>query len=304
MLLFYNFDFERIHAEPKVKSISWTLYFNQIGTFEAHFPLSSELTEITAENRYLAVCDGEKSAIITGREVTDELILYGRTPNWLLEKRIAPKAESITQKAGIICNNLVTNAFSDVTDFAVSNPPESTEITAERTTLSTVYDAVKGYLSEVGLGHKLDFDAKNRRWSFSVIEGSQIPLLISESNKNAYETSVCEDILDLADCGYYGEDGYIAGEQEGICRWETVLSAETEAEATAQLSEKKNKSEILLKLRGLKFGVDYNLGDKLRIQITKGKWRTTEKRTVSGVRLLTKNGFFEEVPIFTETGGI
>lgn len=304
MLLFYSFDFGLLYAEPKVKSISWTLYFNQIGTFEAHFPLSSDLVKITAENRYLAVCDGGKSAIITGREVTDELVLYGRTPNWLLEKRIAPKTESVTEKAGIICNNLVQNAFSDVSDFTVLQPPESSNITAERTVLSTVYDAVRGYLLEAGLGHKVDFDAKNRRWSFSVIKGSKIPLLISEPNKNAYETSLCEDILDFADCGYYGEDGFITGDKQGIYRWETLLSGKTEAEAAAQLNEKKIKSEILLKLRGLKFGEDYNLGDTLRIQISKGKWRVTEERTVSGVRIFAKNGFFEEVPIFTETGGI
>ena len=304
MLLFYDFDFKLLYAEPKVKSISWTLYFNGIGTFEAHFPLSSELTEITAEKRYLAVRDGEKNAIITGREVTDELILYGRTANWLLEKRIAPKTESVTQKAGLICRDLVEEAFSDVADFATLILAEGDVITAERTALSTVYDAVKGYLSEAGLGHRLDFDAKNRKWRFSVIKGVQKPLLISESNKNAYETSVCEDILDLADCAYYGENGYIAGERTGIYRWETVLSAQTQTEANNQLKEKNIKSEILLKLRGLKFGVDYNLGDTLRIQITKGKWRVTEKRTVSGVRLFKKGGFFEEVPIFTETGGI
>ena len=110
--------------------------------------------------------------------------------------------------------------------------------------------------------------------------------------------------MDLADCAYYGENGYIAGERTGIYRWETVLSAQTQTEANNQLKEKNIKSEILLKLRGLKFGVDYNLGDTLRIQITKGKWRVTEKRTVSGVRLFKKGGFFEEVPIFTETGGI
>lgn len=304
MLLFYNFDFELLYAEPKVKSVSWTLYYNQIGTFEAHFPLSSDLTALTAQNRYVAVCDGEKNAIITGRQVSDELVLYGRTANWLLEKRIAPKTESITQNAGIICNNLVQTAFSDVFDFAINNAPQSDTITVERTSFATVYNAVSGYLSQAGLGHRLDFDVKNSKWIFSVIKGKEVPLLISEANKNAYDTSVCEDILDFADCAYYGEDGYISGQNTGIYRWETVLAGTTQAEALALLREKKMKSEVLLKLRGLKFGEDYGLGDSLRIQINKGKWRTTERKIISGVRLFAKNGFLEEVPIFTETGGI
>lgn len=304
MLLFYNFDFELLYAEPKVKSVTWTLYYNQIGTFEAHFPLCSDLTEITAENRYIAVRDGKKTAIITGREVNDELVLYGRTANWILEKRIAPKTESITDDAGIICSNLVENVFSDVSDFSVNPPTESTQITAERTSLITVYDAVKGYLSQAELGHKVDFDTENKRWIFSVIKGREIPLLISESNKNACDTSVCEDILDFADCAYFGDDGYIEGEKEGIYRWETVISAETETEARALLSEKKINNEVTLKLRNLKFGEDYSLGDTLRIQITKGKWRTTLKKIISEVRLFTKDGFLEEVPIFSEIGGV
>ena len=303
MLIFYNFDFELIYAEPKVKSVSWTLYYNQTGTFEAHFPLTSELTEITAENRYIAVCDGEKSAVITGREVNDELVLYGRTANWLLEKRIAPKTESITGQAGIICNNLVSAAFSDVADFTVSPSPQSTEITVERTALSTVYDSVNDYLSQAGLGHKVDFDTRNKKWRFSVIKGQEIPLLISEPNKNAYETEVCEDILDLADCGYYGSGSYISGVKQGIYRWETLLTSNTESEAALELAKKRIKNEVLLKLRGLKYGEDYRLGDILRIQINKGKWRTTARKAISGVRFFTKDGVTEEVPIFTETGG-
>ena len=303
MLIFYNFDFEMIYAEPKVKSVSWTLYYNEIGTFEAHFPLTSELTEITAENRYIAVCDGDKSAIITGREVNDELVLYGRTANWLLEKRIAPKTASITGQAGIICNNLVSGAFSDVADFEVSQPPQSDTVTVIRTAFSTVYDAVIGCLLQAELGHKLDFDAKNKKWRFSVIKGQEIPLLISEPNKNAYETAVCEDILDLADCGYYGENGYISGTKQGIYRWEALLTSNTEAEAVSELAKKKMNSEVLLKLNGLKYGKDYSLGDTLRIQINKGKWRTTARKAISGVRLFVKDGATEEVPIFTETGG-
>ena len=304
MLLFYNFDFELIYAEPKVKSVSWALYYNGIGTFEAHFPLVSELTSITAENRYIAVRDGEKTAIITGREVDEELILYGRTANWLLEKRIAPKTESTSGQAGIICTDIVANAFSDVTDFETATPPASDTITVERTAFSTVFNAVSGYLSEAGLGHKVDFDTENRKWRFSVIKGREIPLLVSETNKNAHETSVCGDILDLADCGYYGENGYIAGTNQGIYRWEALLTGNTETEAQEALKSKKERNEVLLKLKNIRFGQDYRLGDTLRIQINKGKWRTTMEKLINGVRIYTKNGITEEVPVFSETGGI
>lgn len=303
MLLIYNFDFELIFLETKVKSTSWTVYYNQIGTFEAHLPISSHLTKIVADNKYLIVREDDKKAVLTGYEIDNELILYGRTPNWLLEKRVAPKTESVTDKAGIIVNNIVTQAFSDVSNFEVLAPPQSTDITIERSIYKTIYNAVSEYLSTCNLGHSLDFDIKNRKWIFSITKGIEIPLLISESNKNAYDTAIRYDILDLADCGYYGEDGYLSGENSGIYRWEAVLPEQTETEAELSLKEKKENSEYSLKLRNFKFGKDYNLGDILRIQITKGSLRTTEKKRISGVQIVKKGGFSEEIPIFCEIGG-
>ena len=303
MIRVYSFDFELLFLEARVKSISWTLLYNGIGTFEAHFPLNSGLTELTASNKYLVFCEDDRAAILTGREVSDELILYGRTPNWLLEKRVAPKTSGVTGKAGEICGNLVQSAFNGVTGFVVLPSQEGDTMTVERSTYQTVYSAVNEYLSTCGLGHRLDFDRENEKWVFSVYRGVEVPLLISEANKNAYGTSVSYDILDMADCGYYGESGYIQGANTGIYRWEAVLSGETEAEAAISLAGKKENAEVSLKLRNLTLGRDYNIGDILRIQIIKGNWRTTAKKRVSGVRLVKRDGFSEEIPIFSETGG-
>lgn len=303
MLRIYNFDFELIYIEPKTKSTSWAVYYNEIGTFEAHLPLSSELIKLIAQNKYLIVCEDDKTAVLTGYEIDRELVLYGRTLNWLLEKRVAPKTESVTDKAGIISNSIVSAAFSDVDDFEVLAPPETPEVTIERSAYKTVYNAVCECLSPCNLGHKLDFDAKNQKWIFSIIKGEEIPLLISEANKNAYDTALKSDILDLADCAYYAEDGYLQSGNSGIYRWETILSDETQTEAELSLENKKENNECSLKLRNLSLGTDYNLGDILRVQITKGNLRTTEKKRISGVRIMKRNGFSEEIPIFCEIGG-
>ena len=303
MLRVYNFDFELIYIEPKVKSTSWTIYYNGIGTFEAHLPLNSGLLTITSQNKYLVICEDDKKAILTGREVGDELVLYGRTANWILEKRIAQRTESITEQAGIICNNLVQNAFSDVSNFIVFAPPQTESVTVERSTYKTVLSSVSECLALCSAGHSVDFDTTQKKWIFKVYKGTELPLLISEANKNAYDTSASYDILDLADCGYYGENGYLQGANSGIFRWETVLSGESAAEAEICLNEKKEKGQISLKLRSLKLGKDYNIGDVVRIQITKGDWKVTEKKLISGVRILKKDGFSEEIPIFSEIGG-
>ncbi len=126
----------------------------------------------------------------------------------------------------------------------------------------------------------------------------------SEVNKNAYELTISEDMLDVANAGYFGEDGYISGTETGIYKWETILDGETESEAQIELEKKKKNSKITLKLKNLSFEKDYNLGDILRIQIIKGKVRTTVRRRISGVNIHTKNGYLIECPIFEEIGGI
>ena len=196
MIRVYDFDFNLLFLETRVSSTSWTVYYNGIGTFEAHIPLDSELTGLLDQHKYLVVCEDDKTAILTGHEIGDELILYGRTPNWLLEKRIAPKTESVTGAAGTICASLVGNAFSDVTDFEVLSPPASKTITVERSAYKTVFNAVSEYLSLCDLGHRLDFDREENKWIFSIYNGEEVPLLISEANKNAYDTSASYDILD------------------------------------------------------------------------------------------------------------
>ncbi|MCR4718357.1 MAG: siphovirus ReqiPepy6 Gp37-like family protein [Firmicutes bacterium] len=303
MLRVYNFEFELIYIEQKVKSTSWTIYYNGIGTFETHLPLNSGLLEVTSQNKYLVICEDDKAAILTGREIGDELVLYGRTANWILGKRIAPKTESITEQAGTICNNLVGNAFSDVQNFAVTEPCQTESVTVERSTFKPVLNSVSECLALCGAGHSVNFDTTQKKWIFKVYKGTELPLLISEANKNAYDTSASYDILDLADCGYYGENGYLQGQNSGIYRWETVLSGESADEAAISLKEKKENAQLSLKMRGLELGKDYNIGDIVRIQIIKEDWRITEKKLISGVRILKKGGFSEEIPIFYETGG-
>jgi len=304
MLLFYNFNFDLLYAEKGVIQSSWTLYFNKIGTFEAHFPITSNLLKILSENRYLVVREADKTAIVIGYEAGKDLIVYGRTPNWILTKRIAPTQESVSEAAAVICKNLLESTMSDVTNFEVAATSTTQNVTIERNSLTTVYDAVSDCLSLADLGHELCFDTKNRKWIFKFLKQETVPLLISESNKNAYDTVINEDILDLANCGYYGDDGFISGEETGIYKWEAILNGESEEEASISLTKYKNNGRVTLSSKNISFGVDYKLGDIVRIQITKGSIRTTLNKYISGVSIDSKDGVVKESPIFEEVGGI
>ena len=82
----YDYEFNLLHIEHDIVSCNWTIHENAIGSFEMHFPLTSNLISVIMQNRYLVAVQGKKQAIITGRQVNTEGVLYGRTCNWLLSR--------------------------------------------------------------------------------------------------------------------------------------------------------------------------------------------------------------------------
>jgi len=306
MLFVYDFEFNLLLAEPSVIKSRWVVYYNNVGTFEAHLPISSELTEIVSKNSYLVVKQHGLSAVIVGKELGDELILYGRTCNWLLSKRITPKILPSNVTAGQFASQMVTNAFSDVANLTVGSVVSGVEIEFEKDE-GTTLDAVSECLSLSNLGHELCFDEKEKKWVFNVLSGRENSLILSESHKNAYETKVSGDIIDLATCGIYDkktDEGYESSvvvsdsEKTGIYRWEAKLAGTTETEAQINLGKLCEKNEISMSVYDVFWGKDYALGDTVTLKITKGPYRRTEKRRMRGVEVCLEQGVYREQPIF------
>ncbi len=307
-LLFYDFEFNLLLAEPKLVRSKWTVYYNGVGSFEAHLPLSSEAVGLVTDNRYLVVVQDGLSAIVVGSELKDELVIYGRTCNWLLSKRITPELETVTGAAGALAEGFVNTAFSDVENFVTGtiDAGESIEFESRQaTTLEVVTDC----LSQKKLGHRVTFDVAAKQWVFDVIKGSENDLIMSEANKNAYDTRILADILELATCGRFykeTENGYestvLEGDVQktGIYRWEAELDGRASGEAAVSLGKMTEKNEITLKARNTMLGRDYNLGDIVRVQIIKGEYRTTVKKRISGVEIRFEQGACGEQPIFEE----
>lgn len=306
MLFVYDFEFNLLLVETGIIKSRWVVYYNDVGTFEAHLPITSDLTRIISENRYLVVKQHGLSAIIVGKELGDELVLYGRTCNWLLTKRITAERASAKVYPGTVAKDMVQEAFSDVDNFVIETAPKGTEVEFEcrqNTTLKLVRDCLE--LSN--LGHELCFNDKTKNWEFRVLEGIENELILSEAHQNAYDTKISWDILDLATCGVYEKktsNGYtsakITGDSDktGIYRWEAELLGETENEARMNLEKLTHKNKISLTTEDVFWKKDYALGDVVRLQIIKGDYRTTEKKRVSGVEITTRQGEYSEQPIF------
>lgn len=307
MILFvYDFEFNLLLAEPGIIRSRWEIYYNDIGTFEAHLPIASELTKIISENPYLVVKQQGMSAIIVGKELGDELVIYGRTCNWLLSKRITPAYPQNTVFAGDTAVEMVTKAFSDVKNFSVGNviTGDSIEFESEE---ETTFDAVQDCLERSHLGHELCFDVSGKKWEFNILCGKDNELILSEAHRNAYDTKVTWDIIDLATCGVYKQktdDGFLSAtitgdfEKSGIYRWEAKLDGCSEPEAVNSLDKLCEKTRISMSTHDVLWGRDYALGDVVSLQIIKGAYKKTEKRRVIGVEICVDRGVVTQQPVF------
>lgn len=281
MLIFYDYEFNLLMSETNVISTSWEIHYNDVGNFEAHLPAESDAVKLIAEEKYVIVRDGKRYAVLVGFQLSDELVIYGRTCNWLLEKRIVEPSD-YSGKAAVLAKNTILTAFSDA-GITAEDGIDGNTVTYSVDSRSTALSVVREILSRDNLGHSLDFDTKNKKWVFRILKGKTRPLLISEANKNAWDMSLTEDILDLATCGVYNGGSCDGGEKTGIYRWQTQLSASGAAEAEKQLEKCAPKSELTLKLRGVMPGEDFELGDIVRVQMIKGALRKTVKKRIEGI---------------------
>lgn len=210
---FFDFDFKLLHTENEFLSSNWTVYYNDIGTFEAHFDLNSDTLPVVMENDYIVAVQGGLSAIIVGKKVSDELIIYGRTCNWLLTKRITDAFDTTTDKIDTLLNAKVQEAFSDSPLVVESTYPNLPMLTASRDDKCETFSFVQESLQLANLGHELKFDPVNFKWIFKILKGNNDnPLVISTVNRNAYDVSAESDLLNLCNEGWYKKQYQNMGE--------------------------------------------------------------------------------------------
>ena len=206
----YDYEFNLLHIEPDVLSAYWILNYNDIGTFEGTFPLSSGIADVVMKNKYLILVQGEHQALVTAYLADKVLTVYGKTPNWILSRRTYPafKTSEMTDlsdlKIGTIVTHIVSDAFADVENFTCADLTNvETEEHFWRNTRNAVSDIVKEGLNEHSLGHRVRLDIPNKKWIFEVYAGEELPLIVSEANRNLTKVSVSDDAQSFFDAGWY-----------------------------------------------------------------------------------------------------
>ena len=307
----YDADFNLLHIENNVISSNWTTHFNLVGTFEIHTLADTETAQIISENFDFAnnkipvIVQGDLQGIVTGIRLSDDFAIYGKTCNWLLSKKIAPKFTS--GDLPVICNPeeiaryIVSEAFTDQNNFILGEKVGLEDIdTFWRNTFNPVSEVVSDLLEKKNAGHDVTFDWINKRWIFNIYPPSYPEIILSGANGNAAGMEYTYSIDNYySECWYEQEQDFVDGEfpepvwtkfvkdeKTGIFRCEGTVNATVESEAENLIKEKTVKSEIVTDV----LGEDFRVGDILRVQFLNGKIARTMKKQISGVQLGWENG--------------
>lgn len=304
----YDFDFNLIYIISDWISVNWELYYNKTGTFELHIPPSSGIAKVLEKNLFLTVIQGDKQAIITGKMITDDIAVYGRTPNWILGKRIITPF-SITNSTS--CESIIRSKLSEVFDsndnFTLAESAGGfAELDGYK--LEKAKDAltfISENLSKEYAGHKVTFKPAEHSWEFKIYRGTEKNIIISEKNKNAHQPKYTQDILDMSNGLYYkdeetGEYESIPSDKKGIYRWYSLGTSQSLEEATEELEKMKINTSLSFDTTEILYGKDYGLGDCMYVETDFGGNKVRKKQMITGVRIWDEQLNRGQSPIFED----
>lgn len=328
----YDFEFNLLCIMTDVISSEWHLLYNGVGTYEGHFRLRDEISDIILAKRHIVIVQGDLQAICTGRIVNDELTVCGRTVNWILTKRVRPPFKTseifesyqdpetillyclkkgFTEPPTIDENGVETTKIDKnrvVSDFIIPAPVGAEKMTSHfwRISANDIETICVDLCEKLNRGHRVIFDVINKCWRFEFICPVHNEILIAKESKTAYQFELYDDLQDVANGGWYPKYDsetdentswhFIKnGTKVGIYDWDCVLSCSGESEAWDELIKKSGTTNIQSRLRNLQFGKDYHLGDIMSVYHKYGNISHEESYIVNGVDIkITADDSYEE----------
>ncbi|MDD4690137.1 MAG: hypothetical protein PHE51_10375 [Eubacteriales bacterium] len=304
---FYDFEFNLVYIVSDWTSVNWELHYNKVGTFELHLPLHTDICKMLENNKYLVAIQGDKQAIITGKMLSDEIVIHGRTTNWILTKRVILPfvITKETQIGEIILTNL-GKIFDQQDNFYLPQTIVGSS-TINSYELKKAKDA-STFLIEMceqsALGHRVKFIPSKHRWELEILKGDEKHFIISQDNKNAYQPKLTWDNLDMCNGIYYKDanDTYrlIPSNKLGIYRWYDVSENDNLSDAKADMSGHTEHTMLTYNTTYFLHGKDYMIGDSVFVETSFGGNKKRQKKVITGIRIWNEGNSDGECPIFGE----
>ncbi len=279
---FYDLEFRLLHIEHAIFSCNWTFYENDIGQFEMHFPLESRLSRVAAENPYMVAVQGDKQAIITGRQLTEEGIVYGRSCNWILTRfcfgdnldtdKLFEEGTLTGKDPQTVCRYLLNETVDGIENFVFRDCEKNLgEVLLQYDTVQSVYLLVQECMKQVGGGHGVYFDVRNKKWELFLTKGEELAIVLSEDNRNSYQTEYTEDWQEFFSGGYYLQS------MEDMGEWDVYSNEPRLMELEPENYAKGYRVLFNFDSSGIKeyerFGISFFEGDYIVCDDKSGKWK-------------------------------
>lgn len=268
-VFFYNYGFEPLEQVSGFISLNATKKYCGFGTAEIHLPITkTEIIRILVDNPYIICIARDVQMIVTGWQLGEDIAIFGRTPEWLLTKRVVAPFSLAKKTPAEIATYAVQNAMDDFADTAGdASFGETMNYSAKEP--KTVYDIVCDVLNPSELGFRMTADVKQKEFIFSVYKGKEQPLMISPSNRTAYDMKYIRDMQDTADnCGWYQRELLNKGNWSASANSPSLSSGRVENYFTY----------YKITTAGSRFGLVCSVGSYLYCDTADGVWKVTEDK--------------------------
>ena len=227
----YDFEFNLLCVMTDVISSRWHLLYNGVGTYEGHFRIEDDISDIILKNRYIVVTQGDLQAICTGKIAAGDLTVCGRSVNWILRNRVRPPfkarlifGEEYTDPETILLYCLekgftkplkigddgteIADSVDEVKavkNFVLPNPIGAEKLTYHfwRITANDLSEITIDLCKKMNRGHRVVFDIENKCWRFEFIYPEKKNIILSKALNSVYDVTYSEDMQKQACGGWY-----------------------------------------------------------------------------------------------------
>lgn len=315
---FYGFNFKLLYILPPYSSLGKNGYisqntteeFNGTGSLELIF-VDDELKKIVENNKdALFIVWRDFQGFITSYKWDTQCRITGMHLNGLLHRIVIPPvkytAEESTTKS--VCDIITDNITANASWIFKGNVCSSSKVEYVTEKPLPADEFITGVSKPNSIGFKVRADVSGKKFYLDLKKSSENDLILSEQNLNAYDFEQTYINKSKASSGWYNkkDTGWThitstgaesnSYKSHSINHIATVLSSTTKEDALQELKSLVSEMEIVLKTRNVQHGIDYNIGDFVKVQ----KDGIMEKRLVGGVNMWNE-GTYGEQPILEET---
>lgn len=226
--------------------------------------------------------------------------LYGEHLNVLLYKAVIPK-QTFDGSLGTVISSVIKSYYPWLS-FTAEQGVTYPNVTYEMTSYQNGDSVIKELCKRANVGYEVFIEGG--AFKFRLITPVKNLLMLSENNLNAYDFTEDFDGKTVAFGGWYEEEQaegdpiwkYIKSEEKtGVHKQDIVLKAKNKADAESELKGSTGTRKLNCKTKNISYGIDYKLGDIVRIQSD-----ATVTRTVTAIERYLENGAYRENPAFEE----